>query len=152
MTTITLPRKELEYVLAQMETVKLPWTLEYVIAIRGLRGALAEPVVEPVQPTVESSTQQLVKALQESKGWLFDYADSIIRDAIDRVRPPERKPLSEEQERKAFENWFVDDEPSDRYMLNRHQGGVGDYRSSDTDTAWRAWMVRAEYAGKEEGK
>lgn len=35
-------------------------------------------------PDVESCIVALVKALQESKGWLHDYADAVIRDAIDR--------------------------------------------------------------------
>ncbi len=40
----------------------------------------------PPEPTqaVESAIAQLVTALQQSKGWMRDYADSIIRDAIDR--------------------------------------------------------------------
>lgn len=33
---------------------------------------------------VEDSIASLVAALQASKGWMRDYADSIIRDAIDR--------------------------------------------------------------------
>jgi len=45
------------------------------------------PAIEPA-PTVDSAISQLVAALQESKGWLRDYADAIIRDAIDRTAAP----------------------------------------------------------------
>jgi hypothetical protein len=41
------------------------------------------------EPTVDEAIAVLVRALQRSKGWLHDYADAIIRDAID------RKPASE---------------------------------------------------------
>jgi len=43
------------------------------------------------QPTVEQSITQLVSALQESKGWMRDYADAVIRDAVDR-KPAEGMP------------------------------------------------------------
>lgn len=45
------------------------------------------------QPTVEQSINQLVSALQESKGWIRDYADAVIRDAIDR-KPAECNPVA----------------------------------------------------------
>jgi Protein of unknown function (DUF551) len=36
-------------------------------------------------PTVDRAIEALVSALAESKGWMRSYADSIIRDAIDRA-------------------------------------------------------------------
>lgn len=36
------------------------------------------------KPDVESCIVALVKALQSEKAWLHDYADAVIRDAIDR--------------------------------------------------------------------
>jgi hypothetical protein len=36
------------------------------------------------EPSVESCITALVSALQHSKGWLHDYADAVVRDAIDR--------------------------------------------------------------------
>lgn len=36
------------------------------------------------EPTVEDSIKQLVRALVMSKGWMTSYADSIVRDAIER--------------------------------------------------------------------
>lgn len=49
-----------------------------------------------VQPTVEQAITQLVSALVESKGWTHGYADSIVRDAIDRraVQPLSEAPTS----------------------------------------------------------
>ena len=35
-------------------------------------------------PSVEDCTVALVRALQDEKGWLHDYADAIVRDAIER--------------------------------------------------------------------
>lgn len=46
-------------------------------ALAVIKGAHAAP-------TVESAIAALVTALCESKGWLRDYADSVVRDAIDR--------------------------------------------------------------------
>lgn len=43
--------------------------------------------------TVEEAIYALVSALGESKGWLRDYSDAVIRDAIDRNEP--RAPLPE---------------------------------------------------------
>jgi len=37
------------------------------------------------KPTVEEAILLLTDALIESKGWMRDYADAIIRDAIDRT-------------------------------------------------------------------
>lgn len=37
------------------------------------------------EPSVETCIVTLVAALQQSKGWLHDYADSIVRDAVDRA-------------------------------------------------------------------
>lgn len=43
------------------------------------------PLTLDAAPGVESCIAALVHALQQEKGWLHGYADSIIRDAIDRV-------------------------------------------------------------------
>lgn len=43
------------------------------------------PLTLDAAPGVESCVAALVHALQQEKGWLHGYADSIIRDAIDRV-------------------------------------------------------------------
>lgn len=48
----------------------------------------------PEAPTVEQAISTLVTALAASKGWMRDYADSVVRDAIDR-RAPEAQPLRE---------------------------------------------------------
>ena len=65
-------------------------------AYDAARAALAEPAAEPVaaapEPTVEQSISALVDALVRSKGWLHAYADSIIRDAIDRAPQRSRGP------------------------------------------------------------
>ncbi len=53
---------------------------------------------EPTQ-TAESAIAQLVTALQQSKGWMRDYADSIIRDAIDRNTAPSSEEVREMVER-----------------------------------------------------
>ena len=47
------------------------------------------PVVSGELPgkSVEDCIDALVRALVESKGWLRDYADAIVRDAVDRVAP-----------------------------------------------------------------
>lgn len=37
------------------------------------------------EPSVESCIVALVTALQQSKGWMRGYADSIVRNAVDRV-------------------------------------------------------------------
>lgn len=52
--------------------------------------SLVRKFTAPPEPTqaVESAIAQLVTALQQSKGWMRDYADSIIRDAIDRKTAP----------------------------------------------------------------
>ena len=52
----------------------------------ALRQALE---AAPSAPTVEQSILILTNALIASKGWMRDYADSIIRDAIDRKPLPE---------------------------------------------------------------
>jgi hypothetical protein len=39
-------------------------------------------------PTIEEAIASLKIALRDSKGWTMDYADAIIRDAIDRVPAP----------------------------------------------------------------
>ena len=49
------------------------------------------PAAAP-EPTVEQSISALVDALVRSKGWLHAYADSIIRDAIDRAPQRSRGP------------------------------------------------------------
>jgi hypothetical protein len=54
--------------------------------IERLQSALA---AQPA-PTVEHAIESLVSALAESKGWMRSYADSVVRDAIDRV-PTEQK-------------------------------------------------------------
>lgn len=38
-------------------------------------------------PSVEQAITALVTALAESKGWMRDYADSVVRDAIERRVP-----------------------------------------------------------------
>jgi hypothetical protein len=43
------------------------------------------PITLDAAPGVESCVAALAHALQREKGWLHGYADSIIRDAIDRV-------------------------------------------------------------------
>lgn len=45
--------------------------------------------------TVESCISALVIALPQDKGWLHGYADSVVRDAIDRKH---LEPLAQEQE------------------------------------------------------
>lgn len=47
-------------------------------------------------PSVESCATALAEALRREKGWLLDYADSVIRDAIDRKH---LEPLAQEQAR-----------------------------------------------------
>lgn len=46
-----------------------------------------QPVIAPKAgpPTVTEATELLVSALMDSKGWMRDYARSLIQDAIDRV-------------------------------------------------------------------
>jgi hypothetical protein len=48
-------------------------------------AALRQPA--QAAPTIEDAIQSLVTALQAGKGWMRDYADSIVRDAIDRRQP-----------------------------------------------------------------
>jgi hypothetical protein len=45
-------------------------------------------------PSVESCATALAEALRREKGWLLHYADSVIRDAIDRKH---LEPLAQEQ-------------------------------------------------------
>jgi hypothetical protein len=45
-------------------------------------------------PSVESCATALAEALRREKGWLLDYADSVIRDAIDRKH---LEPLAQER-------------------------------------------------------
>jgi hypothetical protein len=53
------------------------------------------PTVHPPRAplTVEEVIHELASALGESKGWLRDYSDAVIRDAIDRNEP--RAPLTD---------------------------------------------------------
>jgi hypothetical protein len=44
---------------------------------------------------IEQSIKSLVDVLMQSKGWLREYADAIIRDAIDRKHLLEGEPVEE---------------------------------------------------------
>ena len=48
----------------------------------------------PPAATVEQCIVPLVQALQHSKGWMHDYADAIVRDAIDRRHLLEEAPAA----------------------------------------------------------
>jgi Protein of unknown function (DUF551) len=54
------------------------------------RWSRALSALEATAPTIEQSIEALVSALAESKGWMRSYANSIIRDAIDRTAPTEQ--------------------------------------------------------------
>ena len=120
MTTITLPRKELEYVLAQMETVKLPWTLEYVIAIRGLRGALADAIIRDAIDRV-----RVVQPVAD--GWKL---------------VPNDLP--------SFMQWALKNDVDTTYLGAWTQHGTEEHALKQiADAALRAWYVSPTYKEKE---
>ena len=62
------------------------------------------------EPTVDEAIDQLVGALKRSKGWLGDYADAIIRDAIDRKHLGDetaQEPVAEWVKRPGLEDYPV---------------------------------------------
>jgi hypothetical protein len=93
-------------------------------SIYALQSLLDQPEVteDANMPDTERCIRNLVIALVESKGWMRDYADSIIRDAIDRTHLVEGEPVA----------WRIkytaDGEP--RSLILGHNA-VGDYRMFD---------------------
>ena len=71
---------------------------------------------------------------------------AIITVEIEAINPPQRKPLTEEQEREAFEAWARQD-PLCWGSLARTKNGAA-YRLTQTDCAWNGWSARAAHGIK----
>jgi len=104
----------------------------------------------PPQPLKEPTDSMVLTLMGNSflgKEDARDALQDILQETPLYTTPPQRKPLTDEQERKAFEDYAV------RTICNPvelQRERLGGYTSQELNYLWRGWKARAAHGIKEQ--
>jgi len=112
------------------------------VVIKNLKAQLAQPEQEPHSWYSKQVDEWMTNKTRKEHERLNSYTHKFGKfDLALYTTPPQRKPLTDEQERKEFEQWYAEN------AFNFVANPIG---SRECGLQWSAWKARAAHGTKGE--